>query len=366
MVAQGIAGTTAGLPKAVVWQGGELLLLDQRKLPLAEEICRCTRIEEVFHAIQTLAVRGAPAIGIAAAYGLLLGLRGLPSGSWWQAFNERCDYLVSARPTAVNLAWAVARMRRCVGQGAFDQGSAPDLDAVAARLEAEAKAIHQEDRDACRAIAEAGLPLVTKHPRLLTHCNAGSLAVSELGTALAPIYLAHQSGVKLHVFVDETRPLLQGARLTAYELHRSGVPCTLIADNMAAHFMAQGEVDAVLVGADRVVANGDTANKIGTLGLAVLAHHFGIPFYVALPTSTLDPATKTGASIVIEERAPEEVTSIAGAQVAPLGVPARSPAFDVTPAALITGLITDQGLLSQPLVESIAKMCHNGTCLEAS
>lgn len=337
------------LPRAVSFENDTLLLLDQRKLPLVEETRRCTHIEEVFDAIRTLTVRGAPAIGIAAAYGLLLGLRECPQDRLPAEIDRRCDYLAGARPTAANLAWAVNRMRGSLRRG-------ETADAVYDRLLREARQIHEEDRAACNAIADVGVHLVKRHPNLLTHCNAGSLAVSELGTALAPVYRAHEDGVKVHVFVDETRPLLQGARLTAWELHRSGVDCTLICDGMAAHFMARGEVEMVLVGADRVAANGDAANKIGTLGLAALSKHFGVPFYVAVPLSTIDVATRRGEDIVIEERDAEEVTQLAGQRIAPPGVKSRSPAFDVTPHELIAGIITDKGLLEAPYEESIGRV----------
>lgn len=334
------------LPRAVEWQAGVVRLLDQRQLPLEEIILSCDKVEQVFDAIKTLTVRGAPAIGIAAAYGLLLEEVAKLSD---EAFHARCDYLISARPTAVNLEWAIERMRRC-WQSAHNQADKGEL------LHAEAVAIHEEDRRACHAIADVGLPLVAKHPRLLTHCNAGSLAVSEMGTALAPIYRAHEQGIKVHVYVDETRPLLQGARLTAFELDRAGVDCTLITDNMAAHMMSEGGVDMVIVGADRIAANGDAANKIGTLNLAILCQYFNIPFYVAVPLSTIDMQTNTGREIVIEERDPQEVKSYGGQPVAPRNVKARSPAFDVTPAELITGIITDGGLMSAPLGKSLANL----------
>lgn len=229
------------MPRSVEWRDNSLVLLDQRKLPQVEEVVICDAIEQVFAGIKTLTVRGAPAIGIAAAYGLLVGSHNKDAADIRAEFNKRCDYLISARPTAVNLAWAVNRMRE------FEQ-RCQDESSLFADLLNEARAIHEEDRVACNAIADVGLPLVEAHPNLLTHCNAGSLAVSELGTALAPIYRAHQKGVKVHVFVDETRPLLQGARLTAYELHRNDVDCTLISDNMAAHIMSEGKVDMVIVG----------------------------------------------------------------------------------------------------------------------
>ncbi len=337
------------LPRAVLWERGELRLLDQRKLPHVEEYRVCRSIEDVFDAISTLTVRGAPAIGIAAAYGLLVE----PSESLDTSaeFERRCDYLISARPTAVNLAWAVNRMRdryACIGDS-------KDRFAI---MEEEARSIHKEDARACHAIADVGYPIVKANPRVLTHCNAGSLAVSEMGTALAPIYRAHEKGIKVHVYVDETRPLLQGARLTAYELQRSGVDCTLIADNMAAHIISESGVDMVLVGADRIAANGDAANKIGTLNLAILCQYFRIPFYVAAPVSTIDPDTKDGEHIIIEERDPDEVKVFAGTFVAPPSVKARSPAFDVTPNALIAGIMTEKGLLEPPYFKSISSVIN--------
>lgn len=337
------------MPRAVKWQDHSLILLDQRKLPNVEEHIVCESIEQVFDAIKTLTVRGAPAIGIAAAYGVLLGYQRLTSKEISETFDERADYLISARPTAVNLAWAIERMRECQKRHHNDE----NLYEVLVR---EAIAIHEEDKKACHAIADVGLPLVKAHPNLLTHCNAGSLAVSEMGTALAPIYRAHEQGINVHVFVDETRPLLQGARLTAYELHRTGIDCTLISDNMAAHVMGEGKVDMVITGADRIAANGDAANKIGTLNLGILCQYYNIPMYVAVPLSTIDVDTPTGAEIVIEERDPEEVKSYSGQAVAPKGVAARSPAFDVTPNHLIKGIITDAGLLEPPYEVSIARV----------
>lgn len=337
------------LPYSVRWQDDKLWLLDQRQLPGSEVVFECKTIEQVFDSIKTLSVRGAPAIGITAAYGLLLGLRDKSNEAIAADFDARCDYLICARPTAVNLAWSVNRMKSCLESRNSDVSSYD-------QLLNEAKLIHEEDKVACNAIADVGLPLVKAHPNLLTHCNAGSLAVSELGTALAPIYRAHQQGVKLHVFVDETRPLLQGARLTAYELHRSNIDCTLISDNMAAHVMSEGKVDMVIVGADRIAANGDVANKIGTLNLAILCQYFSIPFYVAAPLSTVDVQTGSGSDIVIEERDGSEVTEFAGQPIAPAGVAARSPAFDVTPNHLISGIITDAGLLQAPYKDAIANV----------
>ncbi|MEX2326496.1 MAG: S-methyl-5-thioribose-1-phosphate isomerase [Pseudomonadales bacterium] len=340
------------VPKSVVWSNGELQLLDQTRLPHAEVYLACRNVESVAAAISNLSVRGAPAIGIAAAYGLVVGLDGEAGDDNHQlmaTITKRARCLVSARPTAVNLAWSVNRM---LSVADAIQNEEPGL--IIERLVQEAELIHEEDAAACRAIGRYGLELVKARPRLLTHCNAGALAVSELGTALAPIYMAHEQGVPVHLFVDETRPLLQGARLTAYELTCAGVDFTLIADNMAAHFMARGDVDAVIVGADRVAANGDVANKIGTLNLAILCQYYGLPFYVACPASTIDLATMQGADIVIEERDPDEVTSLAGQSVSPANVRALNPAFDVTPAKLVTAIVTDRGIVQPPLDTNLA------------
>ncbi len=341
--------TAARTPLAVVWAGDRVRLLDQTRLPHEEVYLDCLAIEDVFAAICKLSVRGAPAIGIAAAYGLVLQLEEtMDAGANLAVLAERARYLRSARPTAVNLAWAVERMVRCAERSV---GGSVGLRQA---LLTEAVAIHTEDVAACRRIGEAGLPLVTARPRLLTHCNAGSLATSEMGTALAPIYLAHRQGVAVHVYVDETRPLLQGARLTAYELQRAGVPMTLIADNMAAHVMALGKVEAVIVGADRVAANGDVANKIGTLNLAILCQYFRIPFFVACPLSTIDLAIADGSHIPVEERSGEEVLSLAGRRLAPPATPVFNPAFDITPADLVSAIITDRGVLWPPFAPGLA------------
>ena len=332
------------LPRAVSWQDGALCLLDQTRLPREETYVTCRDLESVFEAIASLRVRGAPAIGIAAAYGLLLPFDGNPVD--YRELERRAQRLVSARPTAVNLSWAIRRMLDSVAGQA--RPAADDLLA-------EARAIHLEDAAACKAIGELGAPLVKQHPRLLTHCNAGALAVSELGTALAPIYVAHSQGVPVHVYVDETRPLLQGARLTAWELQKAGVDLTLIADNVAAQVMARGEVNAVIVGADRIAANGDVANKTGTLNLAILCKHYGLPFYVACPWSTIDLATPSGDGIPIEQRAAEEITRIAGVPVAPDGVRVFNPAFDVTPAGLVTAIITERGVFEPPFRDKLAE-----------
>jgi len=342
-------------PAAVVWNDGRLELLDQRRLPHEVTYLAIETFEQAFDAIRTLTVRGAPAIGIAAAYALVVCMNrhpeagepaasGTPAGSSAEAFRARLEAIAErlngARPTAVNLAWATARICRRAARE-------PTLDAI----RAEAEAIHAEDRAICRAIGEHGRALIRPGMTVLTHCNAGALAVSELGTATAPLYLSHAAGVPFRVLADETRPLLQGARLTAWELAAAGIDVTLICDNMAASFMARGEVDLVLVGTDRVTRNGDVVNKIGTLNLAVLCKHFGVPFYVACPSSTYDAATAHGADVPIEERDPAEVLGIAAARV-----PARNPAFDVTPAELVTGIITERGIARAPLGESLAAL----------
>ncbi len=333
------------------WQDGELYLLDQTRLPgeIVEE--RQDSVAQVRAAIEQLKVRGAPAIGIAGAYGLVIALRDklhLGRDAFIAEMHKQTDYLESARPTGVNLRWALRRMLK---HGLELADATPAQ--VHAELLAEAIRIHDEDRRLCRSIGEAGKPLIKEGMGILTHCNAGLLATSELGTATAPMYLAHRDGVDFRVFVDETRPLLQGARLTSWELLQAGIDVTLICDNMAATMMAQDRIDLVITGADRVAANGDAANKIGTLGLAVLARHFGIPFYVALPYSTIDQDTATGEGIPIEERHPDEITRWGGHQTAPDGVKVSSPAFDITPNNLITGIITEQGILRSPYSQSI-------------
>lgn len=341
-----MAPTTPGMPPpAVVWRDDRLEVLDQRLLPQAVQYLQIETLEDAMTAIRTLAVRGAPAIGIAAAYALVACMtrRVADAGAASTAADfvdhlaALADQLNTARPTAVNLAWATARICRRARRE-------PSLAAI----RAEAEAIHAEDRAICQAIGEHGRPLIWPGMTILTHCNAGALAVSALGTATAPMYLRHQEGVPFRVLVDETRPLLQGARLTAWELATAGIAVELICDNMAASFMARGEVDLVLVGTDRVTRNGDVVNKIGTLNLAILCRYFDIPFYVACPSSTYDPQTATGADVPIEERDPDEVRGERAARV-----PARNPAFDVTPAALVTGIITDRGIASAPLADSL-------------
>ncbi len=350
------SGRLRSLPRAVRWEGRQLILLDQRKLPLEECSLVCESVQDVHEAICTLTVRGAPAIGIAAAYGLLIGLSGedMSVEAMRKEVFDRADYLVGARPTAVNLSWAIQRV-----VALLDHEYA-DASLMLAALEREAVSIHEEDISACRRIGIHGAPLVKANPNVLTHCNAGSLAVSEMGTALAPVYTAYSEGVDVHVFVDETRPLLQGARLTAYELQAVGVRCTLITDNMAAWAMSSGKVDMVIVGTDRVTVNGDVANKIGTLNLAILCQYYEIPFYVACPVSTIDLDTVAGSDIRIEQRHGEEVTRIAGHQIAPDGISVLNPAFDVTPASLVTGIITENGIASPPCDRNIRAVVQGG------
>jgi len=316
----------------------EVRLLDQRLLPGEEAWLALGDAGAVAEAIRDLAVRGAPAIGVAAAYALAAEARRGASGS---ALREAAEVLVKARPTAVNLAWAVRRMSRRFGEG-------PEA------MLAEAHAVRDEDEASCRRIGALGAPLLPPEARVLTHCNAGALATAGYGTALGIVRAAREAGRLEQVFADETRPFLQGARLTAWELQRDGIPVTVLADNMAGWLMARGEISCVVVGADRIAANGDVANKIGTYSLAVLASHHRLPFYVAAPWSTVDVGTATGADIPIEERSADEVVRIAGQRVAPVGVDARYPAFDVTPAALVSAIVTERGVLRAPYPESIA------------
>lgn len=322
---------------------GYLALIDQTLLPgqLAEIECR--HVEVVWEAIRSLRVRGAPAIGIAAAYGVCVDLQkhlAQDRRSFLARFDEVTAYLASSRPTAVNLFWALDRLKAVVAAQA--SASPPDLLAA---LWAEACAIEEEDRQACRAIGRHGAELLAADQGVLTHCNAGGLATADYGTALAVIFQAHEQGKRPRVFVDETRPLLQGARLTAWELMQRGIDATLICDSMAAQVMRERKVQAVVTGADRIAANGDTANKIGTYSVAVLAAAHGIPFYIAAPTSTFDLTLESGDAIPIEQRAPEEITDSFGHRTAPAGVRVYNPAFDVTPARLIRAIVCERGVI---------------------
>ncbi len=342
--------TDPGAFRTLEWKGNALHLLDQRILPLREMTVRCGTPREVAQAIRALVVRGAPAIGVAAAFGLVLAVpeaakRGRP---WRAVFDEGATELSASRPTAVNLFWAIDRMRRAAG-------SVPENDAAAAfaRLEKEAQAILEEDLEANRRMGAHGAKLLSSGASVLTHCNAGALATAGYGTALGVIRTAVAQGKKIHVYVDETRPVLQGARLTAWELMRDGIPCTLITDGTAASLFRAGRIHAAIVGADRIARNGDVANKIGTYGVAVLCKVHKVPFYVAAPKSTIDGTVAAGAKIPIEERDPREVTHMMGSRVAPDGVPVYNPAFDVTPARLVSAIVTEDGVLRPPLPAGI-------------
>ena len=332
--------------EAIRWNHDALSLLDQTRLPLEERWLPCTDYRQVVRAIRTMVVRGAPAIGVAAAYATVLAAREGAGTPDFAAFMARArEELASSRPTAVNLFWALDRMEACW------RAWGPDLP----RLEREAQAIHREDLEMNRAMGRFGAELVPQGARILTHCNAGALATGGYGTALGVIRAAHAQGKVAMVYADETRPLLQGARLTAYELAADHIPVTLICDDMAGALMARGQVDLVVVGCDRMAANGDFANKIGTYSLAVLARHHHIPFYTALPSSTVDLSLPDGRGIPVEERGPEEVSSFAGRRTGPEGVPVWNPSFDVTPHQLLTGIITERGVLTPPFGRGLAR-----------
>jgi len=343
----------------VVLAGDAVRMIDQRVLPDTETYLDALTADEVAHAIREMVVRGAPAIGIAAAFGVAIEARRL-AGDARDAFalaravGPAVERLAATRPTAVNLFWAIDRMRRIMASA-----SGP-ATALAAALLTEAQSIWDEDLRMCRAMGDHGAALLTPGCRLLTHCNAGGLATAGYGTALGVVRSAWRQGRLRSVLADETRPFLQGARLTAWELQKEGIPVTVITDNMAAWMMKTGEVDAVVVGADRVAANGDAANKIGTYGLALAARAHGLPFYVAFPTSTLDLTLPTGDLIPIEERPAREVTHVGDKRLVPADVPVRNPAFDVTPASLVTALITERGIVRPPFGPGLQNLCVGG------
>ncbi len=332
--------------KTVDYRDGALYFLDTRRLPEELVYNKIDSVEACYDAIKTLQVRGAPAIGVAAAYGLLVAAKAAEKSSFEAFYRDILaakERLASSRPTAVNLFWALERVdKKVIAQKQLSPNE------LVLEIEREAAAIQSEDAEMCRRIGEHGLTLLRDGMGVLTHCNAGALAASRYGTALAPIYLAHEQGMKLKVFADETRPLLQGARLTAYELYHAGIDVTLICDNMAAAVMQSGWVQAVMLGCDRIAANGDVANKIGTYGVAVLAKHHGIPFYVVGPTSTIDMSLKSGDLIPIEERGADEIIRGMGKLTAPEGVNVYNPAFDVTPHELISGIVTEKGIITPP------------------
>ena len=339
----------------VEWQDDAIVMIDQRKLPGAEVYVKCQTASEVARAIKTMVIRGAPAIGVSAAMGLALGMKkskATGTAKFAAEFQKTCELLASTRPTAVNLFWAIDRMRKCFA-AAVQAGAS--VDEIKTRLESEARCIHDEDVAACRAIGRLGGELVPQKARILTHCNAGALATAGYGTALGVIRGAIEQGKQVSVFADETRPFLQGARLTAWELTHDGIDTTVITDNMAGTFMRQGMIDLVVVGADRIAANGDVANKVGTYSVAVLAKEHGLPFYVAAPSSTLDLATASGAGIPIEERPIREVTHVRSTRLTPELAKIRNPAFDVTPARYVTAIITERGVWRAPYEDSLRK-----------
>jgi methylthioribose-1-phosphate isomerase len=338
----------------IAWDGDDIVMVDQRKLPRREVYLRCKSGHDVAKAITTMAIRGAPAIGVAAAMGLALGAqRSKATGTrqFVTEFQRLADELAATRPTAVNLFWAIERMKQAFAAGAHAGESVEELTG---RLRREADRIHDDDVASCRAIGRLGAALLPQEARVLTHCNAGALATAGYGTALGVIRGAIEAGKSVTVLADETRPFFQGARLTAWELGRDGIDTTVITDNMAAAMMAAGRVNAVVVGADRIAANGDTANKIGTYGVAVLAHAHAIPFYVAAPWSTVDLATPAGDGIPIEERNAGEVTHLGSTQLVPDGVAVRNPAFDVTPHRYVTAIVTDRGVIRPPYDDGLA------------
>jgi methylthioribose-1-phosphate isomerase len=333
-----------------------VVMVDQRKLPAKELYVRCKTASEVARAIKTMVIRGAPAIGVAAAMGISLGMRrsaATGTQKFASEFARTCELMASTRPTAVNLFWAIERMKRSFAAGVQ---AGESVEQLKDRLDREAEAIHDEDVSSCRAMGAFGAQVVPADARILTHCNAGALATAGYGTALGVIRGAVDAGKRVAVFADETRPFLQGARLTAWELVRDGIETTIITDNMSGALMKQGRVDLVVVGADRIAANGDTANKIGTYSVAVLAREHGVPFYVAAPLSTIDLTTPDGSGIPIEERNPREVTNIGVSQIAPAGALVWNPAFDVTPNHLITAIITERGVVRAPYTESLRRI----------
>lgn len=336
------------------WTEAGVRFIDQTKLPTEEVYVTCKTYEEVADAIQTMIVRGAPAIGVAAAMGIALGARDLKTDNIAEFRNQLghiCRLMGETRPTAVNLFWAIRRMQR-----RFEELSGRPLTDIKLLLVKESLLMYAEDIAANEAMGKNGAALMPDSGTVLTHCNAGALATAGYGTALGVIRAALASGKKLSVIADETRPFLQGSRLTAWELMKDGIPTTLISDNMAGHLMAQGRIQAVIVGADRIAANGDTANKIGTYSVAILAKEHGIPFYVAAPFSTVDLDTPDGSTIPIEERSPTEVTHLGGKQIAPTGVQVRNPAFDVTPAKYIAAIITERGVARAPYSVSLQQL----------
>jgi methylthioribose-1-phosphate isomerase len=347
----------------IEWKGDAVSMIDQRKLPASEVYVTCKTANDVAKAIKTMVIRGAPAIGVAAAMGIALGMkRSKATGTkqFTTEFQRTCDLMAGTRPTAVNLFWAIERMKETFTRAAQAGQSVADL---AATLEAEAQKIHDEDVASCRAMGAHGATLVPDDARILTHCNAGALATAGYGTALGVIRAAAEGGKRVAVFADETRPFLQGARLTAWELVKDGIDTTVITDNMAGAMMRLERIDLVVVGADRIAANGDVANKIGTYAVAVLAKEHGIPFYVAAPLSTIDLGTPDGSGIPIEQRSDREVTHVGAARLTPEGARIRNPAFDVTPARYVTAIVTECGIARAPYEESLSALKHHAAAV---
>ncbi len=340
--------------KTIEWKGDRVRLIDQRRLPDEVRYLDCRDPSSVVRAIKNMAIRGAPAIGVAAAMGVALAAKKSQAHDFeifLKNLKKVCQHIRQSRPTAVNLFWAVNRMERLL-----DRASSLSLEEIKVKLEDEALRIYREDLETNRRIGENGKRLIKNGDGVLTHCNAGGLATAGFGTALGVIYAARSGGKRFHVFVDETRPLLQGSRLTAWELAQEKIPVTILTDNMAGWLMKNGKINLVIVGADRIARNGDTANKIGTYGLSILAKYHGVPFYVAAPTSTLDRSLPSGENIPIEERSPEEVTHLRGKRMTPKGIEAYNPAFDVTPHFLIQGIITEKGIIREPFHKNLKKI----------
>jgi methylthioribose-1-phosphate isomerase len=344
--------------ETIQWTDDGVVMIDQTRLPVEERYVTCRTYEEVAAAIRGMIIRGAPAIGVAAAMGVALGVLHAPEDDFDGQFATICETLAKTRPTAVNLFWAIGRMRRL-----YDSLRGQPPAAIRHRLLEEALRMREEDIAICRAIGRNGAPLVPDGRTVLTHCNAGALATAGYGTALGVIRAAVEAGKQVDVFADETRPFLQGARLTVWELQQDGIPTTLITDSMAGHFLKSGRIGCVVVGADRIAANGDVANKIGTYSVAVLAKENGVPFFVAAPVSTLDLTLACGDLIPIEQRAAAEVTHVFGQPVAPPGATAANPAFDVTPARYVTAIITENGVARAPFEESLQRLANEAAVI---
>ena len=337
--------------ETIQWIEGAVVMIDQRRLPLEEEYVTCRSFQEVATAIRDMTIRGAPAIGVAAAMGVALGVLHASETNLDAQMDEICATLAGTRPTAVNLFWAIDRMKRV-----YTSVAGQPIGEIRRRIVEEALLVREEDIAICRAIGRNGAALVPDRKTVLTHCNAGALATAGYGTALGVIRAAVEAGKQIDVFADETRPFLQGARLTVWELQQDSIPTTLITDNMAGHFLKSGRIGCVVVGADRIAANGDVANKVGTYSVAVLAKENGVPFFVAAPVSTLDLSLASGDAIPIEQRAADEVTHVFGTRIAPEGTVVENPAFDVTPARYVAAIITEKGVARAPYEESLKKL----------